>query len=284
MLEVEPLHGNGAQAAARLLNFATSSSALLDSHRTWLDLIVVPRVRSNPKYSYINLTGHASRSGNAAYNLDLSLKRCYEVQGYLNSKVGAGKSVVYKIVTGKGESESGDIANDNSPVYRSVELFLFENPPPPETRKWLIYKQTLQDVSRTTSPSDRDDPPGLAIGQNLVSAYKDIKRVNAHPLEMGDPDWGDTKVANTAEIPADYVMRSVDKVYIIYQHQPKPGPMSTVWPKEIERSYTYTYGPGAPNQKVRVTTHKSVRHDGGRVDGPFDETITVDQPSSYIDP
>src|SRR5262245_3806839 len=68
----------------RLYAFEIGSAGLLFMHRAWLDNHVIPVLQGG---GTVGMTGLASRSGGAAFNLDLSRRRANAVLYYLDRHV-----------------------------------------------------------------------------------------------------------------------------------------------------------------------------------------------------
>jgi hypothetical protein len=115
----------GAKIAARLCNFVTAQSDLLDSHKAWLDSNVRPVVESLPN-PWIDLMGYASRLGNSNFNQQLSGQRCDAVQSYVKDY---SSNLKFPMEWGKGEDESGPDEKDNSGYFRAVEIYVYGDEP-----------------------------------------------------------------------------------------------------------------------------------------------------------
>src|SRR5581483_7635587 len=117
----------------RLFNFHTGRSHVLQSHKSWLAQNIVPLLRQRSPI-YIRLFGYASRLGADAFNQQLSRDRAQAVKRTIEEL--AGQSVDSIEVGWYGESRSQGKGNDNDPVYRAVDAYVYRTstPPPPPLR------------------------------------------------------------------------------------------------------------------------------------------------------
>lgn len=125
--DIQPIetNGTGAITAARLCNFVTAQSFLLETHKAWLDANVRPKIMplANP---WVDLIGYASRLGTTISNQTLSDNRCREVKNYISRY---SSKIQFPMEFGKGESESGSVESDNSGYFRAVEVWVYGSQP-----------------------------------------------------------------------------------------------------------------------------------------------------------
>jgi hypothetical protein len=134
-LDVQPITGSDARAAARLCNIPTGKTQILGSHIAWLDGAVRPIVTSLPN-PYVHLRGYASHLGfashpggrtNAELNLKLSLGRCEAVKARIKS-YNSGTEFPEEIPIGDAES-TGTIRDDDG-YWRAVDVHVYNKKPP----------------------------------------------------------------------------------------------------------------------------------------------------------
>lgn len=125
--DVQRISGTSARAAARLCNFKTSEAGLLSAHLQYLDSQVAPVIQ-NMVGPWVDLYGYASRSGAAQYNQTLSEKRMNAVKDRISTFA---TDVNFQQQVSYGESDSGPNEADNSGYYRSVEVYVYAQKPPP---------------------------------------------------------------------------------------------------------------------------------------------------------
>ncbi|MDR3493045.1 MAG: hypothetical protein P4L82_00440 [Ancalomicrobiaceae bacterium] len=114
-----PFTESGRLVGARLTQFATGSAELLPAHKDWIDKYFIPKMRANPN-AWIDLIGSASRTGNAAKNLDLSGRRIDAVANYITTKY-PGMRINLKIKQGDTDAASFKIeAANNDGFWRAV--------------------------------------------------------------------------------------------------------------------------------------------------------------------
>jgi hypothetical protein len=131
-VEAGPYPSTSSEPSARLCNFATGSSVLLASHKTWIASTLASAVQAAP-LMYVQAAGLASRLGAEAANQKLAAARGKAVIDYLESVLG--KSLMFADVGSYGESMSAGKANDNDGFYRGVLVSASPNgfePPRPE--------------------------------------------------------------------------------------------------------------------------------------------------------
>jgi hypothetical protein len=131
-LDVQPITGTSALAAARLCNFHTGHASLLHSHIAWLDSAVKPLATGLPN-PWVDLIGFASRLGNHTFNQKLSFERCEAIRKRVLTY---GGSVSFPIEWGKGDSESVGPLNDG--YWRAVEVYVYGFKPPPKPKPKLF--------------------------------------------------------------------------------------------------------------------------------------------------
>jgi len=130
-LDVQPITGMPAKAAARLCNFVTGRSDLLNGHIQFLDSQVQPIIQTLPG-AWVDLFGFASRLGNANSNQTLSENRIGSVR---NRIAGYAPAINFQQYKGLGEAESGPDESDDSGYWRAVEVYVYAyKPPPPRPR------------------------------------------------------------------------------------------------------------------------------------------------------
>jgi hypothetical protein len=130
----------------RLYNFKTGHFDCNENHRRWIKENLVPLYMQGNGTVFVQLWGYASKIGNATFNNTLSLKRAAEVKKVLNDQIKASwfrgiaplslsEDMERVIVGGYGTSHSGGNANDNSPIFRGVDVYVCRttaaNPVPP---------------------------------------------------------------------------------------------------------------------------------------------------------
>jgi hypothetical protein len=118
---------------SRLCDFKTAHSELKPEHKAWLRSNIVPSIsRGGPLY--LRLWGYASKLGKAEFNQQLSLQRANAVKRFLEQE--ARTSLSFVEVGGYGATRSAGAENDNGPVYRAVDVYVYRAtspPPPPQT-------------------------------------------------------------------------------------------------------------------------------------------------------
>jgi|ERR1700730_3477088 hypothetical protein len=128
--------------------------------------------------------------------------------------------------------------------------------------------------------------PG-AIGQLIIigpKAIKDEERIKRHPVEMGDPDYGEVQEARSASVDKRFVMvQAMVDCNSVVERTSGPGPLQN-YHYEITREYRFIYGVGLPDQKVIRFKHKKTVWKDGRLYSDFHETDYVDQSPDYTDP
>lgn len=147
--DIEAKKRTKAVVKRRLIDFDTGKHELRPEHRKWLDDNVVPFVTDpkNLEEYWVELYAYASKKGNASMNLDLSVRRAASVEFYLGDKV-RDFSTHVRTSMGVGEAESTGGEDDNSPIWRAVEVHVFrtpddvEGPKPPvkskRTKNWSV--------------------------------------------------------------------------------------------------------------------------------------------------
>ncbi len=157
-IEPGPYPSTPSEPSARLCNFATGSSALLPSHKTWISSTLLPAVQAE-SLMYVQAAGLASRLGAEAFNQRLAAARGQAVVDYLQSSLG--KSLLSTDVGSYGENLSTGKANDNDGFYRGVLVSASPNgfePPRPEhipvfgeLRRWdeqMMQEARQQEMQR----------------------------------------------------------------------------------------------------------------------------------------
>lgn len=113
---------------ARLCEFGTGKFSLLANHQAWLWHNVVPLLKGSQPV-YIRLWGYASKLGPDAANRRLSERRANAVKDYLQRA--AGRSLDHVEVGAYGETRSSGPENDNSGLFRAVDVYIYQPPLPP---------------------------------------------------------------------------------------------------------------------------------------------------------
>ena len=161
-LDVQPITGTPARAAARLCNFATGHSDLSAAHRDWLDRVVAPLMKDLPN-PWIDILGYASHLGSASFNQRLSFLRCEAVRRRIESY---GGNPTFPIEWGKGESESTGGANDNDGYWRTVEVSVFGVRPTPKPPV-KFYDRKVRLHFRSTAMPQVPELTALANAQQV---------------------------------------------------------------------------------------------------------------------
>jgi hypothetical protein len=139
---IQPFTENGRVAGARLCQFRTGSSDLLNGHKDWISKYFVPKMQQHPN-AWIDFIGYASRTGNKDKNVDLSRRRIAAVEQQIKSLY-PNIRVNLRIAEGDADAASFNIpaANDEG-YWRAVLIrwygvpLAIETPvyPPEETYK-----------------------------------------------------------------------------------------------------------------------------------------------------
>jgi hypothetical protein len=111
---------------ARLYGFATGQWQLAPEHQSWLRQHVLPVVSRGSPVN-LRLMGYASKLGPTALNEHLSIQRATAVKRFIEQQA---RSTITIDIGGYGESRSQGVA-ENSPVYRAVDVYIYETPKPP---------------------------------------------------------------------------------------------------------------------------------------------------------
>jgi len=283
---VEPL------LASTLVDFETDKADPRIPHTQWLQGDVKDLLNSRSG-CWVDLIGHASKLGNADYNFELSRRRTHRVADLILQTLTNKNTDIFHSMP-RGSAGSGTAARDNSAKYRSVEVLIYgpEAPkptPPVVTDQRVQSRKTVKVVEVTHEPGE----PGLNSGRlKAVWAIKSIleqsaaekKRIEAHPLEQGDPDFG-TETGRSL-ISVDHSFRllkvEIEALFEVLPVEVHIGFYTTS--TRITREYTYHYGVGVPGQKVTVTRKRTIKMN--KVDPPTvtNETFMADEPSSFLNP
>jgi len=283
---VEPL------LASTLVDFETDKADPKPSHIQWLQGDVKNLLNSRSG-CWVDLIGHASKLGNAEHNFELSSRRTHRVADLILLTLTNKNTDIFHSMP-RGSSGSGSVARDNSARYRSVEVLIYgpEAPkptPPTVTDQRVQSRKTEKTVEVTHEPGE----PGLNSGRlKAVWAIKSIleqtaaekKRIEAHPLEQGDPDFGSE--TSRAVVSVDHSFKllkvEIEALFEVLPVEVHIGYYTTS--TRITRQYNYHYGVGVPGQKVTVTRKRTVKMN--KVDPPIitNETFMADEPSSFLNP
>ncbi len=281
--------------ASTLADFVTGSATVCLDHSQWLTNDVADLIRSRPG-CWVDLIGHASNLGDAKSNLTLSTHRVDRVEKLIRSALDPQDFESFKHFP-EGSSHSGSVMNDDSPQYRSVEVLVYGTdapkppppPPSPVTKEWLTSRVTTQHVVITKEPGE----PGMGSGHggrfvkifnSAADSIKDKERVDAHPCEAGDPDFGIVKSTKSSQIKREFVITqaTIERVGWNRGTTMHLGYYELTF--DSERTYTFAYGPGNHDQKVSVKRHTKIFDEKGKVFVDTNETFLADQPGSYLDP
>ena len=112
----------------RLIDFQTGFSALRPEHQRWLDKPVIEFMK-DPKNSdyWIDIFAYASKLGDQQKNWLLSINRAAEIEKHLSARV-PDATLHIRTQMGEGESKSTGGENDDSPIWRAVEVHVFSSP------------------------------------------------------------------------------------------------------------------------------------------------------------
>jgi len=161
--------------------------------------------------------------------------------------------------------------------------------PSPIQDERVVFRKTAQIVKTKHEPGE----PGLGDGAfkllfALTAIAHDLsaikKRVTDHPLETGDPDFGDEVSRRQRPVDHDLILLKVDVAVTVKALPPERfiGFFNTV--RSITREYTYEYGVGLPVQQVIVNRTVTVIEND--VDPPFvtKGSSFAPQPSNFLNP
>ncbi len=104
---------------ARLINFAVKSPKLLESHKDWIRMHLVPALKKHPG-CWVDLTGYASRTGSDSPNMTLGFQRAAEVKLFLRSHH---PTLKFNLIDSKGEEGAknfGEPDGTESNFWRAV--------------------------------------------------------------------------------------------------------------------------------------------------------------------
>jgi hypothetical protein len=167
-----------------------------------------------------------------------------------------------------------------------------EEPPPKpktDTEERVTFRETGATVVITKEPRE----PGLGGGKlgKLITIFNvaknipaDIKHIEQHPYQGGDLDRDSVRKETKAPVQKDHVLLRVHIEKNIVQHQVEVHFGYYEIKVDHTRSYTFTWGPGTPNQQVAVARHVKLMTDRGRVDLDSTDSFFVKQPPNLADP
>lgn len=283
---VEPL------LASTLVDFETDEADPRPPHIQWLQSDVKDLLNSR-NGCWVDLIGHASKLGNADHNFELSRRRTHRVADLILQTLTNKNTDIFHSMP-RGSSGSGSVACDNSARYRSVEVLIY-GPEAPKPAPRTVTDQRVQSRKTEEVKTITHEPgePGLnsgrlkavwAIKSILEQTAKEKKRIEAHPLEQGDPDFGSETSRTVVSVDHSFRLLKVE-IEALYEVLPAEvhfGYYTTS--VRITRQYTYQYGVGVPSQQVTVTRKRTVKVN--KVDPPsiFNESFLVDEPSSFLNP
>lgn len=122
----------GVVTTARLQFFDVSKSTLKEDHKAWLKKTVLPLLQRGGS---ISLVGLSSRSGKAAFNKALSIKRANAVKDYLENALKM--NFAFDLIDGYGEelAESlGQADGIEDGQFRAVMIYVHTLPKPPDPK------------------------------------------------------------------------------------------------------------------------------------------------------
>ncbi len=116
-----------------LHNFNFDGDEVKQEHKDELDKRVVKQIIE--KRQVVKITGHASKQGNAAYNLELSRRRAQAVRNYLIKKGVPLQFLPIELLVGRGEEDSKSIFEDDELDRGVVVEFVPDFKPKPQPPK-----------------------------------------------------------------------------------------------------------------------------------------------------
>jgi hypothetical protein len=215
-----------------LVGFGIGSASLQLSHKLWLDENIVPLLFDGGRAA---LAGYASRTGAAAYNLQLSAQRSKRVAAYLREKTyNRAHLSMFELTVDPAHGESAAAAagqrdGTEDRNYRAVHVKAWRKPVPPPPPKPKAPAPQRKVVSSRRWYKVNYNMPNEPGGQaaDLGSALHDALR----------PDQGSKKYTS---VPSDYAINSVWDEFTI-DWEMMAGGSSTTYIREID----YIWGPKA---------------------------------------
>ncbi|AQQ06412.1 hypothetical protein B0E33_24830 [Roseibium algicola] len=125
-------HRDGVITLARLQYFDVSQANLKEDHKNWLRRNVVPLLKGNGS---ISIVGLSSRSGKAAFNKALSMKRANAVKTFLEECLLS--CFPFDLVDGLGESLAEEMGQEDGVEdgqFRAVMIYVHSLPTPPNPK------------------------------------------------------------------------------------------------------------------------------------------------------
>jgi hypothetical protein len=164
-----------------LFNFDIDDATLKPEHQTWLNDNLVPLL--SIQGASVALRGTASRSGNAAYNKQLSDKRVETVRNFLLGK-GARMTQLTASSTGENEAKAAGQADGSEDArFRSVvvELAL-----PVSTITPRFDRDNLAARNDGFDPTETFRPPWVLV--RVENAFRLVRLINGQGLELISTD------------------------------------------------------------------------------------------------
>lgn len=166
--------------SARLCNFVTGESFLLQSHVTWLDNEVQRFIRSSPN-PWVDILGFASRKTGPPINQPLSERRCQAVRSWIDNY---SERTKFNIQVGFGDTLSDGPADNDDGWWRAVIVKVYGTRPPhiPEPKPVIagtkfkirivangsLGSEVLRrSVEETLKKMGRVKPPKIPIGASV---------------------------------------------------------------------------------------------------------------------
>lgn len=139
--------GTPAALAGKLENFPSGSSVPQPGHKAWLEKEVVEAVMARPN-AWLDFHGYASKLGDEARNMELSLARATAVKAFVGELlIMKGRYIqgMFSLTSGHGEDAPDYNAgeDDNTPKWRAAEVIVFG------TKPTIIRKPKLEPVNLT---------------------------------------------------------------------------------------------------------------------------------------
>ena len=245
----------------RLYGFEIGSASLLFYHRIWLDNHVVPVLAGG---GTVGMTGLASRSGSAAFNQGLSVRRAKAVLQHLRLSVG--RQLSYSLdaefevkgVNGVGEElarQSGQKDGTEDPYQRAVLVTAWSRPtppPPPQPKPKVDAPKVKRVASRKWSKFNsrmpgEDGEAGMEWGEIASDIVSGVRK-------------GGSDDRTYVMVPSDYVITHIRDEFIV-DNDMGIG-VSTTWYKE---TIEYRWGPPDSDMVFLLKRTKEIEngHDYG---------------------
>lgn len=250
--DIQIINGTPAKIVARLINFETAKSILLDSHISWLDQNVAPVIRFQ-QGSWVDLIGYASKRGNAELNRSLSFQRCESVKGRVAAYA---NQVNFQIELALGESKSKGDEHNNDGQWRAVEIFVYSFQPPlkpkipPPVEPVSVRRITHRSFFKIKVTKIFTGDPSKDPGNDTMDLLKDLMEGLINPeAALGDEQLSERRIAS---IPTNHrVNRVTIDVKLNYDWAEKdPFFVQTANVTSIKTALDYEWGPPFPHVEI----------------------------------